>query len=105
MKKREKKYVDVEKGNLEEKQTKTCWFENMNWRSILNVVVGDFQALTMEVGDNMSIQACLNSTSGWRGRAQTIIQLQQKVSFLCIMSGQENSSRPIMLASDFSARV
>jgi len=53
----------------------------------------------------MSIQACLNSTSGWRGRAQTIIQLQQKVSFLCIMSGQENSSRPIMLASDFSARV
>jgi len=24
MKKREKKYVDVEKGNLEEKQTKTC---------------------------------------------------------------------------------
>ena len=34
----------------------------------------------------MNIQACLNNTSNWRGRAQQIIALQQKVDSLSIFS-------------------
>lgn len=36
------------------------------------------KALAQEVGDSVNIQTCLNATSNWRGRAQQILQLQQK---------------------------
>jgi len=37
------------------------------------------QVLVQEVGENVQIQTLLNSSSGWRGRAQQITALQQKV--------------------------
>ena len=33
-----------------------------------------------EVGENVQVQTLLSSSSGWRGRAQQITALQQKVS-------------------------
>ncbi|XP_072020089.1 coiled-coil domain-containing protein 13-like [Amphiura filiformis] len=40
------------------------------------------KVLSNEVGDNVNVQSLLNSTSGWRGRAQQILLLQNKVSEL-----------------------
>jgi len=38
-----------------------------------------------EVGENVQVQTLLSSSSGWRGRAQQITALQQKVSLICRM--------------------
>ena len=37
------------------------------------------QVVAQELGENVNIQSCLNNPSSWRGRAQQIIALQQKV--------------------------
>ncbi|KAH9519253.1 Coiled-coil domain-containing protein 13 [Bulinus truncatus] len=40
------------------------------------------KVLSQEIGDNINIQSLLNESSNWRGRAQQIIALQQKVDEL-----------------------
>ncbi|GFR94755.1 coiled-coil domain-containing protein 13 [Elysia marginata] len=40
------------------------------------------KVLSQEIGENVNIQSLLNETSNWRGRAQQIIALQQKVDEL-----------------------
>ncbi|GFO30348.1 coiled-coil domain-containing protein 13 [Plakobranchus ocellatus] len=40
------------------------------------------KVLSQEIGENVNMQSLLNETSNWRGRAQQIIALQQKVDEL-----------------------
>ncbi|RUS82327.1 hypothetical protein EGW08_009917 [Elysia chlorotica] len=49
------------------------------------------KVLSQEIGENVNIQSLLNETSNWRGRAQQIIGLQQKVDELKVQLDSQGS--------------
>lgn len=57
----------------------SCHYLFSWFTSIFSIVT---QVLTQEIGENVNMQTLLNETSNWRGRAQQIITLQQKVCVL-----------------------
>ncbi|KAK3731392.1 hypothetical protein RRG08_028396 [Elysia crispata] len=55
------------------------------------------KVLGQEIGENVNIQSLLNETSNWRGRAQQIIALQQKVDELKVqLDSQGNDAGSLM---------
>lgn len=48
------------------------------------------KVLSQEIGENVNIQSLLNETTNWRGRAQQIIALQQKVDELKVQLESSN---------------
>ncbi|XP_005095112.1 coiled-coil domain-containing protein 13 [Aplysia californica] len=50
------------------------------------------KVLSQEIGENVNIQSLLNETSNWRGRAQQIIALQQKVDELKVQLESESGT-------------
>ncbi|KAI8767448.1 coiled-coil domain-containing protein 13 [Biomphalaria glabrata] len=52
------------------------------------------KVLSQEIGENVNFQSLLNETSSWRGRAQQIIALQQKVDELKSQLDTTSTSSP-----------
>ena len=51
-----------------------------------NYMIVNMQVLGKEVGEGVNVSSLLGTNSGWRGRAQQIIMLQNKVLYMHVFT-------------------